>query len=110
VEAMTAIKEIDAAAFAGEVLESPIPVLLYFQSEWCPSCKAMSPIVDSLSSQFAEKMKVLKVDTLKSQKIAVDHTVLSTPTLIIFKDGREVKRNTGFITEKNLRALIEGII
>jgi thioredoxin 1 len=104
---MAEIMEATEQSFEAEVLKSPLPVIVYFQSEWCAACKSVSPFVQALSSVFAEKMKFVAIDTVRSPKIAADNTVLSTPTLLIFKNGQETKRNVGFITEKNLKALIE---
>jgi thioredoxin 1 len=107
---MANMREIDEQGFEAEVVQSPLPVLVYFQSEWCVTCKAVSPFIDALSGSFGEKMKFVKVDTVKSPKVAADNTVLSTPTVVFFKNGLEMKRNVGFIAEKNLKILIEQTI
>jgi thioredoxin 1 len=104
---MAPLLEIEEGNFQKEVNESAIPALVYFQSEWCPVCKGLSPIVENLAKFYEGKAKFVKVDIVKDQKIAVSHRVLSTPTLILLKDGKEISRNLGYISEKNLRALLE---
>ncbi len=107
---MSQVMEIDEKVFKEEVLSSGIPVLAYFMSEWCPTCKAVAPVVEKLSGEFSGRMKFVRIDALKNPRIAVDNTVLSTPVLITFKEGHEVKRTTGFVAEKNLRASIEEML
>ncbi|MDQ7824514.1 MAG: thioredoxin domain-containing protein [Candidatus Eremiobacteraeota bacterium] len=101
------VKDVEEKTFQQEVLLERLPVLAYFQSEWCPSCRSLAPLVDKLSASMEDLVKVVKIDAIKDQKLAVDHAVLSTPTLIIFKEGKEVKRNLGFLGEGPLRSFVE---
>jgi len=93
--------------FEQKVLQSTLPVLAYFQSEWCSACKGLSPVVEKLSDAFSGKVNFFKIDTLSSVNTAATYSVLSTPTLILFKEGKEIRRNIGFISEQNLKNLIE---
>jgi len=93
--------------FDKEILASTLPILAYFQSEWCSSCKGLAPIVEKLSDYYADRVTFIKVDTLASISLAAHHSVLSTPTIILFREGKEITRNIGFISEQNLKTLIE---
>jgi len=104
---MPGVIEISEKDFEREALQSEMPVLAYFQSEWCPTCKAVNPVVEVFRPSYEGRVKFIKVDTIKSPKIAADHTVFSTPTLIIFKNGKEVNRNIGFISENNFKTFLD---
>ena len=83
------------ADFDSSVLKSEIPVLVDFFAEWCGPCKMLSPIVDELASEYEGKVLVVKLDVDASQAIAEKYSVMSIPTLIMFKDGEEVNRMQG---------------
>jgi thioredoxin 1 len=97
----------DDLSFEANVLNAKGTVLALFKSEWCASCKAITPTVEKLSDEFKEKVSFYKVDIMKSMKTAEKHEVLAIPTLIIFKDGKEVDRFTGETSEKELKTIIE---
>jgi len=104
---MPGVIEIEEKDFEREVLQSEIPVLAYFQSDWCPTCKSVNPVVEMYRASYEGRVKFTKIDTLKSPKISADHTVFSTPTLIIFRNGQEVNRNIGFLSENNFKSFLD---
>ena len=81
--------------FENEVLKSPVPVLVDFWAAWCSPCKAVAPIVDQLATEFAGKLKVVKVNVDDSEDIAIRYNIRSIPTLIVYKGGQEVERLIG---------------
>ena len=83
------------ANFATEVLSSDLPVLVDFWAVWCGPCRAIAPIIDELSSDFAGKLKVGKVDTDKNQKVAMQLGISSIPAVFLFKGGQVVERIIG---------------
>jgi len=88
-------KHVTDVDFAPEVLQANVPVLVDFWAEWCPPCKAMSPILDALSVELAGKVKIVKLDVDSNPGITVQYNVRAMPTLIIFKDGQPVDLKVG---------------
>jgi len=86
---------INADNFKTEVLNSDIPVLVDFWAEWCMPCQMIAPIIEELSEDYKGKMKFAKVDIDDNTQLATDMQILSIPALIIFKNGKEVKRIQG---------------
>ena len=88
-------KHVTDADFAPEVLQADVPVLVDFWAEWCPPCKAMSPILDALSVELAGKVKIVKLDVDSNPGITVQYNVRAMPTLIIFRNGQPVDLKVG---------------
>ena len=81
--------------FEKEVLNSEEPVLVDFYADWCGPCKMMAPVVESLAGELQGKARVGKINVDENQDLAMEYNVMSIPTLIIFKDGKEIKRFVG---------------
>lgn len=88
--------------FEKEVLNSEKPVLVDFYADWCGPCKMMAPIVEELAKDLEEKAKVGKINVDENSDIAVEYNVMSIPTLIIFKNGKEEKRLVGVRSKEEL--------
>ncbi len=82
--------------FEEEVLKSEIPVLVDFYAEWCGPCKMMGPVIEEIAKELEGKVKVGKINVDENQDLAMKYNVMSIPTLIIFKNGEEVKQLVGF--------------
>jgi len=89
-----------------EIINSEKPTLVDFFATWCGPCQMLSPILEEVSIEVGDTAKVLKVDIEKNMDFARQYNVRSVPTLIIFKEGKEVWRKSG-LTEKNV--LVESI-
>jgi len=87
--------EITEANFEDEVIKSDKPVLLDFWAEWCPPCKMIAPHVDNFAKEYADKVKVGKVDVDSNQSLAGRFGISAIPTLIMFKDGEPVQTIQG---------------
>lgn len=99
---MANIPEIDEGTFESEVLTGPDPVLVDFSAVWCGPCKMLDPIVEELASEWAGKLKVVKIDVDHSPGIAMQYQVLGVPTLMLFVDGESRERITGFQPKKRI--------
>ena len=84
--------DVSAENFESEVLKSDKPVVVDFWAEWCGPCKMMGPIMDELSQELSEKIKIVKVNVDEAQNIASEYGIMSIPTMILFKDSKEVAR------------------
>lgn len=88
------VLKITSENFEQEVLQSEKPVLVDFYADWCGPCKMMAPVIEEIAGE-AEDVKVGKLNIDNEMEIAQKYGVMSIPTLIVFKNGAEVKRDLG---------------
>lgn len=81
--------------FQTEVLKSNIPVLVDFWAPWCMPCKMLAPIIDEIADEFQGKIKVCKLNVEEASATSAEYGIMSIPTLIIFKDGKEKDKIVG---------------
>lgn len=84
------------------VVKSDIPVLVDFYAEWCGPCKMMRPILKEVKDQLGDQVKIIKIDVDKNQKLAQNLHVRGVPTLMIFKNGKSLWRQSGVIPAEDL--------
>ena len=94
---MSNVIETDDSNFESEVLKSDIPVIVDFWAPWCGPCKAIAPILEQISDEQGDKIKIVKVNVDDNQKYAADFGIRSIPTLLIFNKGELKNQIVGSI-------------
>jgi thioredoxin 1 len=89
-------------SFETDVLDSGQLVLVDFWAEWCAPCKMIAPIVDELARDYADKLKVAKLDADANPNVMQAFGVMGIPTLLLFRDGQVVERISGYMPKDRL--------
>jgi thioredoxin len=96
--------------FNQEVLDFPGPVLMEYYSPMCAYCKTLDPILDQLASEYAGQIKVGKMNIDQNALTASQYDIMSTPTMILFKNGKQINKLLGAVSkeeiEKHLRYVL----
>jgi len=103
---MMSVLTITKENFEAEVLKSDKPVLIDFWAEWCGPCKMLSPIVDQIAGEVAQKVKVGKVNVDEQPELASQFKVMSIPTLVLIKDGKAVTTSVGVKPKEEILAML----
>ncbi len=90
----------------GDLIKSKKLVLVDFHAEWCGPCKMLSPIVARVAKQVGDDVRVVKIDVDKNQSIAATLGIRGVPTLVLYKNGNLVWRQSGVIQERDLLMVI----
>jgi len=96
-----------ASDFNDRVLASKVPVIVDFWAPWCQPCKLAEPVLDELSETYKDKIVITKLNVDESPALASQYDVMSIPTTILFKEGKEVGRQTGFAGKQAFEDLIK---
>lgn len=89
------------------VAESKAPVLVDFYADWCGPCKVMAPVLDEVARRYTGRLLVAKLDTDYSPEAAERYGIRGIPTLILFRDGKEVAREVGAVPARKLDDVLE---
>ena len=99
--------KLNAENFESVVLNSDKPVFVDFWAKWCGPCKMIAPVIEELAEELEGKVIVAKLDVDEAAKIAVNHGVMSIPTMILFENGKESRRTVGFQSKDRLKAFLD---
>ena len=100
-----AVVKVTKGNFEEEVLKSEKKVLVDFWASWCGPCMMLSPLVDEIASEVSD-LKVAKVNVDEENELAEKFNIMSIPCLVVFENGKEVKRSVGFIPKEEIKKLI----
>ncbi len=93
-----------------QLINSDTPVLVDFHADWCGPCKMLSPIVKEVASELGGRIKVVKVDVDRNQAAAMKYGIRGVPTLILFKNGKILWRQSGAMPKKALLGALQRFV
>lgn len=103
-------KEITDKEFQEEVLNSKEPVLIDFWAEWCGPCRMLTPIIEQLSVEMKDKIKIVKMDIEANPDAPSSLGIRTIPTMMIFKDGKQVATKVGALPKNSIKDWIDSSI
>lgn len=89
-----------------DIIQSDVPVLVDFFADWCGPCKMLAPILKDVKTELDDAIKIVKIDVDKNQPLASQYQVRGVPTMILFKNGKQLWRQSGVIQKNDLISII----
>jgi thioredoxin 1 len=102
-----AIADMGAADVESKVLGAQGPAVLDFYQASCPPCRALEPRLERMAAQYADKVPLDRVNIDRDLPVAQRFDVMSLPTVLVFRDGKEIERLDGLVTDAQLKAAFE---
>ena len=102
--------KVEDAAWEKEVIQSPGVVMVDFWAVWCGPCQMVAPIVDEIATEYAGKLKVLKLNTDENPEVAGRYQVMSIPTILFFKNGQVVEKLVGARPKRQFKEMIDQLL
>ena len=98
------------SSFEEEVLKSDKPVILDYWAEWCGPCRMIAPILDEIADEYADRIRVAKINIDENQETPQKYAVRGIPTLMIFKEGNVAGTKVGAVSKSQLSAFIDSTL
>ncbi len=105
-----AYTEVTDATFNQEVLNSPLPAIVDFWAPWCQPCVRMAPNFEALAVEYQGKVRFLKMNTDDNQQTPFRYNIQGIPTLIVFRDGKEIGRIVGFQSKDAVKRQLDSAL
>ncbi|MFC1556828.1 thioredoxin [candidate division KSB1 bacterium] len=93
--------------FQEEVLESQKPVLVDFWAPWCAPCRMIAPVIEEIALEYADRVKVGKLNTDENQMTAAQYQIMGIPSLLVYKNGKVVDRIVGVVPKEHIVRVLE---
>jgi thioredoxin 1 len=106
----SAVLELTDATFNEEIASSPVPVLVEFWAQWCPPCRLIAPILDSIATDLSGQLRVYKVNSDERPELAARFGVMSVPTILVFSQGELRRRLVGARSRSHLLAELSEVL
>lgn len=90
-----------------DIINQSKPVLIDFHADWCGPCKMMAPILKQVKENLGDAVSIIKIDVDKNQKLAAKYQVRGVPTLMLFKNGKQLWRQSGVIQKEDIINIIK---
>ena len=103
---MSIVIEVSESNFEAEVIKSPVPVVVDFFGEHCGPCRMLKPVLIALAENMGDGVKFVTVDVAANERLVNDYRISAVPTLIVFKEGKELHRMVGL---KDMKYLMEAL-
>lgn len=101
------VQAVTDATFEHDVLKADQIVIVDFWAEWCGPCRAIAPVLDDLSEEYGDQVKIVKVNIDENPDTPVKHGVRSIPTLMMFKNGQAIETQVGALPKPTLKEWID---
>ncbi len=88
------------------IIHSKTPVLVDFFADWCGPCKTLTPILKEVKTELGERIKIVKINVDKNQTLAANYQVKGVPTMLLFKEGKQVWRQSGVLQKNDIIQII----
>ena len=104
------IKDIGEKEFKSAVLNAQKPVLVDFWAVWCGPCRMVAPIIGELAQEYNDRIEFVKINVDESPRLASSYSVMSIPTILVFKEGKPCEQVIGYRPKKDFQKILDKVL